>query len=756
MRSRVLVLSFVLAALIDLMGCTRNAGPTSTLSFRLQNHAGQLAATGSDEISNVFVNVTGSGMTPILFQCDNHSGSRKACHPNADGSIDLSFQVDRGSGRLVQALVVYEDGTTHTNKFKYGAATTDTTNDSSLDIALADAGGGTTQGHVYGRYMNGSPTGGPSGLLEGRFIAPDNREMTVLRSVMVAGWFQLMLFDNASINYYVNDPQPQLLFSNAKLSSPEFMVSSPQVVRINVPPYDRLNGSGPETEGPQKIIVGFFGSAAASSGALACYDNRSAVAIPNAFQVGTQTALNYNGVSGTAGVDVIHEAGGQDFNLVAPVGQCADESKHFLDHIIFDETQLRNGHDSVAGFRGPFRMMDPSMSAYATAFYDSVAQKLTVSWGLLPDTPKYITGLQLFMRNVSVATAANSNDIYSDSGVDCPAVAGDASLGFRSIGDFSVTPAQPNGSLIASGIQSIANVQFVLCPYVGSPKAYLPAGVEVRPNMMVPLDMKLVGSDLSNSMIDGPGLGGTHYTFLKSSLTDIFHTFIVQAGQHRFAKEDVESVSYSVDDGTTWTDFLPTSVVNASYSSGPNTAIVLVGSDSGFTAAVAGGLDVDIKLKAKITSTAKTLYGVSNDTYISGPITLLGSNNCPSPGSIEAYDPIRDGTLVSTSDIFNGTGIVNNLSDVTIKLRWSSCPLASEPIDYVRISGMSTTPANCFSRADFVTDPSDPLAIHLSPVDNIVSGCTISSGTLDFVAPSNTGANAKSFFLDALSIPHAP
>ena len=737
MLTRDLVFISTLIGLIGMAGCTRQAGTTSTLSFRLQNHAGQLASTGTDKITNVFINVTGSGMTPVLFQCDNHSGARKACHTNADGSIDVSLQVDRGAGRLVQALVVYENDFTRANRFKYGTATADTSNDSNLDIAVADAGVGNIQGHVYGRYMDGSAAGGPSGVLEARFITPDGREMTVIRSPMIAGWFQLMLFESVSFNYYISDPVPRALFRNVNLSSPEFMGASSSTVRINAPPYDRPNSSGTETEGSQRFIVGFFGSP--PSGAVACYDNRSSVALANVFQVGTQMPLNYNGLYGVAGVDVMREAGGLGFNLVAPVGQCADESKNFVDHIIFDETQLRNGKDSVAGFRGPFRMMDASMSSYATAFYDSAAQKLTVNWSLLPDTPKSINGLQLFMR---MSAATNSNDISSDSGVDCPAVAADTSLGFRAVGDVSVSSAQQSGSLVALNIQSLDGAQFVLCPYLnGASKTYLPAGVEVRPNTMVQLDMNLVGSDLINSIIDRPGLGSAPYKFLKSSFTNGFHNLIIQAGKRRLTAEELTSVEYSVDGGSVWTGFQPASILNASFHSGPNAAIVLIGSDTGFTSAVSGGLDSVIKFRAKVASAIQTLYGISSDTYISGSISLVGPNNCPTPGPLEIYNPDTNTPIASATDILTAS---------RLKLRWSACPTALEAVDYVQVSA-TLAPTNCLSSANFSLDPSDPLALHFSP--SSPSTCAITTGTLNFMAPSNAGSASASIVLDDLNIP---
>ncbi len=84
--------------------------------------------------------------------------------------------VPTGSDVLIQVLTVYEDSDSGALTFKYAdAAKNLTVGDVVVEVSPVTIGSSTTQGQVYGRYLDRTLSGvatGPSGMLEARFRPP--------------------------------------------------------------------------------------------------------------------------------------------------------------------------------------------------------------------------------------------------------------------------------------------------------------------------------------------------------------------------------------------------------------------------------------------------------------------------------------------------------------------------------------------------------------------------------------------------------
>ncbi len=86
------------------------------------------------------------------------------------------------------------------------------------------------------------------------------------------------------------------------------------------------------------------------------YSSASGININDVFVPGSAGATNiqWNG-SGFNSTKVSPEMGGVSYAAGAAI--CDNSSSLFGDHIVFNFRGLRNGHDGVAGYKGPYRSL---------------------------------------------------------------------------------------------------------------------------------------------------------------------------------------------------------------------------------------------------------------------------------------------------------------------------------------------------------------------------------------------------------------
>jgi hypothetical protein len=166
------------ATLTTAVACTRKAPNDAKVSLSFAGKTSQRNSVQSTSTlpTTIIVNISGSGISPtILYQWDSHCGNPTCLTPPS--SVELA--VPSGSSRLIQVLLVYEDG----SSFSYGDVVTDLqAGANAVDITVTSAGGSKRQAHVAGRWMDGSAAGGPNGFLDARFQPP--AEVTVISTAL--------------------------------------------------------------------------------------------------------------------------------------------------------------------------------------------------------------------------------------------------------------------------------------------------------------------------------------------------------------------------------------------------------------------------------------------------------------------------------------------------------------------------------------------------------------------------------------------
>lgn len=483
-------LALVVVGAAITLGCTREAKDTSSVRLSFSSSAYQKDGALALDTNVIIINVSYPGMTrPIYYEWDRHSNctAAGAC---ASPPEFISLDVPKGPDRLIQVLLVKEDDATGQMVFKYKDALKNLQN-ASEDVTITPEviGSAGMQAHISGRYMDSSAGGGPTGMVVGKFDPGLGKPlMTVIHSFMFAGWFSnLMAMDGDSkFSYFLND-QPLPQFTNLNINSTSLAGSS-RVVRLNIPQRDRQNYSGGgatwKTEAAEKIILGYFGPNAGSN--KACYDQRTNIDITDLRLPGSSTVMKWGGASPSANqVGVEAGGGGVAYDPSTNDSEpCEISGTEFTSHMDFKYSQLRNGHDSVTGFRSIFRgAMNNGSLEYATKTHNAGAQTLTVNFSFLPGVttgPSRIQGITAY-RRVS-AGGSSHEDLYGGGfdGIDCNRL---SSLGFTAVGaDYVVSSEATTGSMVLNGFSTLTDTQLVLCPFLeagSAGKFYPPGGLEV-------------------------------------------------------------------------------------------------------------------------------------------------------------------------------------------------------------------------------------------------------------------------------------
>lgn len=730
-----------------LSACTRKGADSTDVRL---NFSSKSQGTLSDELDMIIINVSGPGISsPIYYQWSKHS-----CE-NCTAPSEIVLTVPGGSDRLIQYLGVYESSAS-AMIFKYGDALKSLSQPTeTVDITAMTIGSSTIQGHVFGRYLNGAAEGGPSGTLVAQFVPPNNRPpMVVMQSRMFSGWFSLMLLDgDARFNYLLNGAP---LYTSVNLDSPEFAASS-RVTRIRIPAYEReRDANSREPVGEGRMILGFFGPAASSQ--IACYDNRANLSVMGAYLPAPSTAnLEWDGTSPDAAA-AGPLGGGQGYNPTGTGSTCHNTATEFTDHVVFYQDQLSNGHDSVAGAKPPFQAYSVSGSnmQFIEAVPDSATSTVQLNWKYLPDVtsgPLRVAGVTPLRRDGP--NTSGGDDLYEDGGVACSRL---FAKGFYQAGpDVLTSTGQIDATTTLNGVADMANVKIVLCPFIeANGRQFLDAGLEVYSGGSFygpTLGLKIMGTSLTTSRLYGPALSQP-VTLLKNAFLNGFHSMAISLGGDRFlTQSQMQTVQASVDDGATWTNIDKSEATFTS--TGAPVVVGLIPATSGNTLGMAlgGSPDKTFKIKVVVDPSSATALGLMQNTIVSPAITLKGMMSCPSPGSLELFDPVNSAVVPSNAmDMFNtvnGTDL-----DKSMYLRWSGCPATSEILDSISISG-TMTPSMCFDHSDFDFDSSNPFLFTITPRDRSGQDCVFSTYTMDLVSPSNAGTDKVTLSGGGTTITHS-
>jgi hypothetical protein len=716
----------VLTLGLSLLGCTRGVKKSASVSLSFK--ASQVAKMSSD-LTVLIVNVSGGQLkAPIYRPWDKHNCGRVDCVLEPEVVVE---DIPSGGEVFVQVLAVFEDSVTKTLTFKYADANkfiAAGTNE--ISLTPTTIGGATTQAHVYGRYLNQLVSGvvtGPTGVMEARFKPPasasvkaDPPSLILMRTPMFAGWASFFALDgDAKFDYFVNGAQIMANINIAALKS----MTGPNFLEIDVPDYERTrwqNGSqsGLQLEKAQKIFIGYLGPNA--SGQQACYKNGNAP-ITDAYVAGSSgaTALNWNSSVVTASsTEVARESGGMTFTA-GDASVCDTSSTEFINHMNFNHLGLRNGHDSVAGIRGPFRAVTVN-GDYVDATSDGTSVFLSLS--LLPGvaSPSGVTSVQVYTR--MTPADGNENGLYgSGDGIQCSKI---GLAGFTLLGGIPAPSGATSLNATFPGVNT-NGLDIVLCPDLSTGIA--DAGVKVN-SIHPPANFKIIGSDLTNSDISGPGISpGTQ--LLKSAFTNYFHNVIFQVQSSFVGATNVDSTYVSIDGGP-WQAVNFTSDDFGSYTG--VSFIPVSSSNTSLLSLLTGPNSVNVRFRAKLNANGIGVYGPQNADLISEAIRLIGPADCSSQGALQPFD-LDTSTYFTTANLLN---IGTTAGQHRFQMRWAGCSgvnWAAAPLDYATISGTSN-PGGCFGTADI----SRPNALDIRIGAH--TSCDLNSLSVIFKAPSDSGA----------------
>jgi hypothetical protein len=718
----------VLTLSLSILGCTRGVKKSGSVSLSFK--ASQVAKMSSD-LTVLIVNVSGGQLkAPIYKPWDKHNCGSADCVLPPEFVVD---DIPSGGEVFVQVLAVFEDSLTKALVFKYADANkfiAAGTNE--ISLTPTTIGGATTQAHVYGRYLNQLVSGvatGPTGIMEARFKPPasasvkaDPPSLILMRTPMFAGWASFFALDgDAKFDYFVNGAQ---IMANINIAALEGMTGS-NFLEVDVPDYERThwqNGSpsGLQLEKAQKIFIGYIGSN--TSGKQACYKSGSE-AITDAYVAGSSgaTALNWNASASTASSSVVARKGGGMSFLPGDASVCDTSSTEFVDHITFDHMGLRNGHDSVAGIRGPFRAVTVN-GDYVDATSNGTG--VFLSFSLLPGVanPTGVTSVQVYTR--ATPADGNENGLYgSGDGIQCSKL---GLAGFTLLGALSVPSGTTGLNATFPGVNT-NGLDIVLCPVLATGIA--DAGVKVN-SIHPPAAFKIIGSDTTNSDLGGPGISPSTQ-LLKNAFTNYFHNVIFQAQSSFVAPADVDSAYVSVDDSA-WQAISFTSGTFGIYSG--VSFIAVSSSNTGlFPLLIANTKSVNVRFRVKLSASGITAHGPQNAELTSESIRLIGADDCSSPGTLQPLD-LDSSTYFTTANLLN---IGTVAGQHRFQMRWPGCTganWAAAPLDYLTISG-NPTPTGCFG----TTDISRPNGLEIKIGGH--TSCDLSSLSVSFKAPSSSGAD---------------
>jgi hypothetical protein len=475
------MLAFVGAvfAMGGVVGCTRKASDQQSLKITFNPHGSgqgaQTTITGALEFAVINIQLP-TGL--IVKQFEFHDNPKPA---GETLTIEVP-DVPKGTF-LVQFLGVFEaNGQPSIIAYDDAYAVVDGVS-SEVTLTAEPKGTFTREGRVVGRYINtlGPPETGPTGTLIMQYQPPDQvPKMSIERSSIVDGWFNIMAFDGVAMDYVMQGSN-DVIFSQVKMESGALYMNGGVVptgndlAKFSMPATYRLqsgDGGGTFAEGrpPTDIFVGFIAKSGVSmSPKKVCYPNNITEGTPYYLDAALANRMDIvtTGVVSSA----IHIAAGGvgDVQTMLYTGASTPCTGAAADKIVAYHTMLTPEGDRSAGIQPPFQAIKPfrRWDNFIRSEFKAAPARISLSWQYLPGVVS-ISGAAVMAKY-----SANFGGGHSES---CEELLKDGYVEVASVGvgttnfDFTGTPGQPV-TLVNKG-----NFNFALCPYKnqsGGPRQWL-------------------------------------------------------------------------------------------------------------------------------------------------------------------------------------------------------------------------------------------------------------------------------------------
>jgi hypothetical protein len=456
-----------------IVGCSRPQINSSTLNLsfpkaieKLSNEKAIQGFSDSNQfiLAHIVLNISGPDINPIIVTnydaCENCDSTAQT----VGLSHNISIEIPSGNSRLIQILAVYKDTLSENGEFYYGDSISDIHSpEVNLYLPISHVGGGSLAGGVIaGRYLD-SLNSGPTGLVEIRYQPLNRPFMTIENALITAGWFNFFILPDINFDYVLTDTG-QNLFSDASLNSPQFLITSPSVIRVSTPSHWESWNQSNTTDGKIReastAIIGFFGPGATDTNTI-CYKSSHTFSRLKKTSDHTSSLLYLDSTDTTQSVQI---TGG------ASCSQPPPESESFVSKLYFDPNNLENGgHEGSAGFRGIFRLTQQSALTITPSNTDisapSSAIDLNFGFNLLPDTAESVSSVGIYYRSY-----AEPRDYEVNHQPDCDGIE-NSSYGFVHVNTVTISAGIQSYSFTknSSEIAGFGSVQsssiFILCPH---------------------------------------------------------------------------------------------------------------------------------------------------------------------------------------------------------------------------------------------------------------------------------------------------
>lgn len=191
---------FLLLMTIFLASCTRPGFEKSKLTIAFPDGVIHSASTADSTLSHIVVNVTIPGQTSLFYSWNMEDQIKK--NGSTTPPSDVNFELNSGSGRMVQVLYVFNDNTTKVFDFQYGDKTVNITGTQVIvEVPLTSLSSTpNATGRIAGRYFTNA-TSGPTGDVDIRFTPPGKPAMVVQKDKIFGGWFNFFALSDIDLDY---------------------------------------------------------------------------------------------------------------------------------------------------------------------------------------------------------------------------------------------------------------------------------------------------------------------------------------------------------------------------------------------------------------------------------------------------------------------------------------------------------------------------------------------------------------------------
>lgn len=412
MRKPLLLVVFSFIAVGSLGGCTRKSANTNQiLTLSLGSGSGQGAQSIPGNLEFAVVNVqlpTG----PVVKQWEFGD------NPPAAGS-QLTMEVDlknvpKGATFLVQFLGVFKsDGQPSIFAYDDEMASNNAA-ENSVTLNAVQIGTFTREGNVAGRYISQtSPSEtGPSGTLIMQYRPPGwptVPKLSIERTSMVDGWFNIMALDGAPMDYVLLE-SGEVIFDQIRLTgtgsggqltiagsgmSPSSSITAP-LARFTVPASYRERGQGKvDPRGPEETWVGYFVKPGVTGVASkkVCVPSTAAESTSYFADPALTTRIDMDLAGSGAGI-VRYEGGGSPITtsqLYDGTSTSCYSAVTAPNRIVVYHTLLGSDGDRAAGIEPPFKAVKPfaRWDNFLKSTYTSSPSEITLTWAYLPGATSF-------------------------------------------------------------------------------------------------------------------------------------------------------------------------------------------------------------------------------------------------------------------------------------------------------------------------------------------------------------------------------